>query len=313
MDPERKSLLEAFARAIVAVVLLVILISYVKTDELIGSLLKAWLPYLLLAIFYQYASVLIGSINQYILFQPFLTLPFRQFASSYFKAFVAGLLFPGQLGDVSIVLFLKSQGLYYSQSLAVYMWDKCITLIFYLGMVFMVLTDLMGYPKFLSPILLLGLVIFSAFLVYSVSTFGLFRFFERWAGSFIQFAQNTVSQIFIYGRRHPIRLLFNCILTCLKFFLVMSCYHAVFTSLGYVLSVWKVGVSSIASGIVAYIPISIHGLGTVEATAMWIFGRLNVASSDVLSSFLVLRASVYILAFFIFGLICLLDKEDLRK
>lgn len=310
MNPKTKTLLEAFARVFVAILLLIILIYYVKSDKLIESLLKAWIPYLVLAVFYQFASIVVGSINQYILFQPFLSFPFKRFAQSYFKAFIAGLLFPGQMGDVSIVVFLKTEGLYYSQSLAVYIWDKCISFILYLGIALAVLAGLMGYPKLLSLILLLGFAALSALFLFSLFKFKLFKSFERWRERFVQLAQNTVSQIFTYGREHSTRLLVNCILTCFKFLLVILCYYAVFTSFGYSLSIWKVGLSSMASGIVAYVPISIHGIGTVEAIAMWILGRLNISPSDVLSGFLVLRAGLYLFSFFVFGLICLLDKKD---
>jgi hypothetical protein len=89
----------------------------------------------------------------------------------------------------------------------------------------------------------------------------------------------------------------------------MLCYHAVFSSLGYGLNVWKVGVSSIAAGSAAYVPISVQGLGTVEAAAMWIFGRLSVPPSDVLSGFLALRAGMFLLALLVFVLICLNDRN----
>ena len=310
MDRKSKRLLAIIARVSTAVIILVFLIWHVKTDEFIQSLERVSLLYLSLAVFCLYASILIGSLNQYILFQPSLNIPFKQFALYYFKAFTAGLLLPGQYGDASIVVFLKSKGLDYSHSFSIYLWDKFITLFFYLSIVLLFIIDFMGCSTFSLFIFLIMLAIITVLILYCILTFRYLKPIGRWTGRLINFIQNSISQMFRYAREYPIRLLINSILTCLKLFFVMLCYHAVLASLGYFLSVWKVGVSSITSGIIAYIPISIHGLGTVEATAIWVFGRLSVTPADVLSSFLLLRVSVYILAILVFSTICLVDERD---
>lgn len=313
MGPKAKRALGLTVRSGASVILLIILLWYVNTDELLESLERVSLFYLLLAVAYQYASILLGTLNQYLLFDPVLRVPFRSFVLPYFRAFVTGLLLPGQFGDASIVLFLKSKGSDYSQSFSIYLLDKYITLFFYLGIVLTFILDLMGYPRFFSVVLLLLLGVISAVLFYSVPAISPTKPARQWFRRVVGFIENTLSQLFDYARAYPLRLLLNCILTSLKVFFVMSSYHAILVSLGYSLSVWEVGLSSFASGAVAYIPVSVHGVGTVEATALWIFGRLGVSPADVLSSFLILRVSVYIFAILILGVIALANDRSVVK
>lgn len=313
MGPKAKRVLGLTVRSGAGVILLVSLLWYVNTDELLASLERVSLYYLLLAVAYQYGSILLGSLNQYLLFDPVLRISFMSFVLPYCRAFIAGLLLPGQFGDASIVLFLKEKGSDYSQSFSIYLLDKYITLFFYLGIVITFILDLMGYPKFFAVVLLLLLSVISALLFYLVPAISPSKPARQWFRRVVGFIKNTLSQLLGYGREYPFRLLLNCILTGLKVFFVMSSYHAILVSLGYFLSVWEVGVSSIASGIVAYIPISVHGVGTVEASALWIFGRLGVSPADVLSSFLILRASVYIFAILVLGVMALAYGKAVKE
>jgi uncharacterized membrane protein YbhN (UPF0104 family) len=309
----REKKLGLIIRSVVGIILLVILLRYVDTGELFHSLKRASLSYLLLAVGYQYASVLLGSLNQYLLFKPVLRVSLRSFLLPYFRAFATGLLLPGQLGDASIVLFLKSKGSDYSQSLSIYLLDKYITLFFYLAIVLTFILEIMEYPRFFAVALSMLLGVISALLFYLVPVISPARPTRKWAWRVAGFVKNTVSQLFSYAKEYPFRLLLNTLLTGLKIFFVMNAYHAILISLGYSLSLWDVGVSSIASGIVAYIPVSVHGVGTVEATALWVFGRLSVSSADVLSSFLILRASGYVLVIFFLCMVLFADHGFIEK
>lgn len=313
MDAKIKRRWGIVIRAGVALLLIVFLISHVRAELLMQSVRKILFPYLLLSLFFQYTSILLGSFNLYILFRPFLEVNFSRFCSSYFKAFTAGLLMPGQFGDVSIVLFLNSKELNYSRTFSVYMWDKYITLVFYLGIVFIFISEIMEYPKWVPIAVMIGAGCLLFSLIYMITRLGLFAASGGWTGRIVRFFHNSAAEIMSYARLHPLRLLMNGGLTCFKLFFVMLCYHFILAALGYDLSVVSVGISSIASSVVAYLPISLHGVGTVEATAMWVFGRLNVSSADVLSGFLLLRLSVYALALFVFTLVVVKEGKNVLK
>jgi uncharacterized membrane protein YbhN (UPF0104 family) len=112
----------------------------------------------------------------------------------------------------------------------------------------------------------------------------------------IRFVGNLSSQVSFFVKHHPFLLLINFFLTCFKLGLVMLCYHAMITALGYSLSTWKVGLAALSAGIVGYIPVSIQGLGTVEAVALFNFKTLGVNPPDVLAGYLILRSNSYLVA-----------------
>ncbi|MBW2491855.1 MAG: flippase-like domain-containing protein [Deltaproteobacteria bacterium] len=281
-------------RLTLGILFLILLIWNVSLDKLLLSISQASLFYLLLAISYQYASIFLGAFNQYILFTAFSNLPFKSYLTAYVKAYAFGLLLPSQIGDASIAFFLKSEGLYYSQTLSVYILDKFLTFILYVIVLFLFLGDIMGYPMIVS---------FSSIISFGLSLSIMFYIIVRLTSSFpvswrenrlMRFVHNLSSQLFFFTKHHSFLLLINFFLTCFKLGLVMLCYHAMITSLNYSLSIWRVGQTAIASGIVGYIPVSIQGLGTVEAMALLNFKTLGVSPADVLACYLVLRSNNYV-------------------
>lgn len=167
----------------------------------------------------------------------------------------------------------------------------------------------MDYPAIISLSLLIAL----GFLMSIV-----FYILVRLASSFpvswqenrlMRFFHNLLSQLIYFVKHHPFLLLINFLLTLLKLGLVMFCYHAMLTALDYSLSVWKVGLAALASGIVGYIPISIQGLGTVEAVALLNFKTLGVSPPDVLVCYLLLRSNSYIVACLAYAVTFLFNKN----
>ena len=283
-------------RLLIGILLIILLLWNVRIENLIQSLAQTSFSLLLLAITYQYASILLGSFNQYILFTAFLKLPYRTFLSAYFKAYAFGLLLPGQIGDASIAYFLKSKGLYYSQTFSAYILDKFLTFILYVFILLIFLGDIMGYPLIIPLFIVIALGILVPIAFYS--TLRVAKYFPSAWQEFrlMRFFHNLSSQLLFFAKHHPHLLLMNFLLTGLKLGLIMLCYHAMITSLGYSLSAWKVGLAALASGIVGYIPISIQGLGTVEAVALLNFKNLGVSPPDVLACYLVLRTNTYVAA-----------------
>jgi uncharacterized membrane protein YbhN (UPF0104 family) len=310
MNNRKKRLLLLSARIGIAIIFIGFLIWFARIEEILCSFSRITWPSLLLAVLLLYASIILGSFNQYLLFQPILKISFKKFTLFYFKAYIAGLFFPSQVGDASIIFFLRSSGLRYSQSFSIYLWDKYITLLLYAGILFLFLSELTGYPIFFIPVIFVIFLGFSVGILYFISMVGNYRSSEGLTGRFSAFLKNITFEILQYVRTYPSRLIINFSLTCVKIFLVMSCYYFIFTAFGYSVSLFKIGISSIASGIVAYLPISIQGIGTVEAAAVWVFGCLGISPADVLSGFLLLRACGYILAIIAFGVICLIKAED---
>ncbi len=305
----RKRILLFFAKISVAVFLIFFLIWKARIGEILNSFSRIALPSLAISILLLYISIFLGCVNQYLLFKPILKVSFYKYIFSYFKAYITGLFLPSQVGDASIIFFLRYSGLHYSKSFSVYLWDKYITLFLYVLIFIIFLSDMLGYQMFFIPIFLVLFLCLSIGSIYLILTMGN-NIQEGWIGHLNSLLKTITFEITKYAKIYPWRLLNNFFLTCIKILIVMACYHSMFSAFGHKTALWRIGVASIASGIVAYLPISIQGIGTVEATAIGIFGRLNINSTDVLSGFLLLRACGYIFASIIFCLLCFIKIKE---
>jgi uncharacterized membrane protein YbhN (UPF0104 family) len=104
-------------------------------------------------------------------------------------------------------------------------------------------------------------------------------------------------------RRHPRLLLVNFLLTWVKIGLTGFSYWCIFRSLGYdSLGSFEVLPPMAASSLVAYLPVTFNGLGTVELTGMALFAAIGLPEEGVLIAYLLLRLLVYTLAWVPVGL-----------
>jgi uncharacterized protein (TIRG00374 family) len=170
----------------------------------------------------------------------------------------------------------------------------------------------MAQPAAISILLWAVIAIGLPFITYLILRFSSFLPPAWRENRLARFINNLASQLHYFTKHHPFLLLLNFSLTFLKLGLVILCYHAMMASLGYDLSAWKVGQAALASGIVAFIPVSIQGLGIVEAAALLNFKTLGVSPSDVLACYLLLRTSTYVFACFAYGAIFLLKNDKNR-
>jgi hypothetical protein len=173
--------------------------------------------------------------------------------------------------------------------------DKAISLIVMLGFV---IVGLVVFVKGLNVAQnwLLGLVVLFLFGggtvyfllnsrwrdVFEVSKPGLGGAFARILMEFVQ----TV-------RQAPARVLLNVGLTVAKVVVTGIAYWAMFNALGETdLSVFRVVVLATSAGLIAYLPISINGLGTVEAAGIFLFGQASISATTVISAYIGLRILV---------------------
>ncbi len=98
-------------------------------------------------------------------------------------------------------------------------------------------------------------------------------------------------------RSKPGLLLLNVLLSLLKIVLTGLSYWLVVRGLHVSPpSVLKVTIAAISSGLVAYLPLSANGIGTVEAVGSGLFGQIGLTTEVVLSMYLLLRLANIVLA-----------------
>jgi uncharacterized membrane protein YbhN (UPF0104 family) len=95
---------------------------------------------------------------------------------------------------------------------------------------------------------------------------------------------------------HLARVFTNIILTIIKVLLIGVAYWCMFRGLGGDVNLLEVVFLVPASALIAYLPISFNGIGTVEITAVYLFNKIGLSTTTILASYLVLRIIVLLIA-----------------
>jgi uncharacterized membrane protein YbhN (UPF0104 family) len=86
------------------------------------------------------------------------------------------------------------------------------------------------------------------------------------------------------------------VLTSVKIGAIGVAYWALFLALGFSEDLFVIIPLVAASSIVAYAPVSVNGIGTVEAVGILLFSSVGIPETAVLSAYVTLRFLVLILA-----------------
>ncbi|MCP5159887.1 MAG: flippase-like domain-containing protein [Gammaproteobacteria bacterium] len=239
---------------------------------------------------------ILGAYNTYLLVNIEKKLSFLDFIPIYWMSWAAALVFPGQIGDmVTLSAIMKKHGLKISQTLGRSLADKLISFMLMLVFACWGIFSLPGV-HFTSYWLLamLPFAIFSLSYWWRVS---LLRVFNGWQPRCADFLSRTFNEITTLTRRHPIRVTVNISLTVVKIILAGAAYWCIFQALGYAEgNFWRVVPLVAASSLVAYLPISFNGIGTVEVAGIALFSTIGLSEATVLSAYLTLRLLVVIVA-----------------
>ncbi len=241
---------------------------------------------------------LLGSVNVWWLLRCRHAIRYATFLRSYAFAFSLGLISPGQMGDVTQVLFLRRDGVPVSKSGAAYTMDKLITL-FVLSLV--AAFGLLRYELLSVAYFLIGVAI----LVGAAGISWLLIARGRFGNRLFTAIQKIAREIAEY-RFHLNTILSNVLLTGLKWLVLCAAYYLAFLAFGTSIRWPDIGVIPVMSTLVGYITISVSGIGTVEVSAVMLFKMLGVAESIVISAYLFLRSLNYLLALGLMG--CLRDN-----
>jgi uncharacterized membrane protein YbhN (UPF0104 family) len=235
---------------------------------------------------------LLGILNVWILLRRLTPIAFGTFAEVYAQSWLSSLFLPGQLGDATQVVLLRRQGIPMSLSSAAYATDKVLTLCVMLvvaasGLAVYGLVDTRRPPvgAVLAWAIAAGLLVL--LVVGIVSRVLAPRL--RWA------LGNLTQALAVFTREHGLISL-NLGLTMLKWMLLVVAYACAFRAFGPPVPLAAVATIPAMSSLVGYIPVSVGGLGTIEWTAVGLFGRVGIPEAIVLSAYLVLRASVTLIA-----------------
>jgi uncharacterized membrane protein YbhN (UPF0104 family) len=238
----------------------------------------------------------IGAINVFLFVARDHKVTLTDFLPLYWASWAVGLVVPGQVGDLaSIGFLLRRHSLAVSTVLGRAVLDKAISLIVMFGFVIVGLavsvqglSIKLAWLLELATFLLFGGVVFYFLLrgrwqyVFKAGNPGLGGALARAGMEFIQTMRQT-----------PVRVLLNVALTIVKVTITGIAYWAMFHALGNTdLAVLRVVILATTAGLVAYLPISINGIGTVEAVGIFLFGQVGISAMTVISAYIGLRILV---------------------
>ena len=243
-------------------------------------------------------GTLVGAVNSFIICGASRFMSFRAFLRTFWLAWAVGLVLPGQVGDMlTITQALRRHGMPLSQSIARTSVDKVISLVCSL-LVASQIYRLGNAPPLLlfsaGALSLLGCIVFA--LVLSV---WMLQRLERagHANRWIVGATATAAEIRHVVTTHPVLVLLNFLLSALKIGLTGISYWVVIGGLSVPQpSFLQTTIAAVSSGLVAYLPLSANGVGTVEMLGSGLFGVLGMNLETVLSMYILLRLLNIVLA-----------------
>lgn len=287
----------AIARVLFGVVLLGALFYYVNPVSVLPFLKQIQPAWILAASGVIVLATLIGATNLYLLFGDNRSLKFGEFLPLYWTSWAVGLVVPGQVGDLaSITTLLHRRGHVWQAVLSRSLLDK------FISSVVLLTIALIGIARWVAADILAWFVL--ALLASGIAgiylAIRLRKYAKRSVGLMaraLRFLDLLRQQVWECCSQHPQRVALNFFLTVVKTGLIGASYWCVFRALGYAdIPLLEVIPLVAASSLVAYLPVSFNGIGTVEAVGLILFSSLKIADPAVLTAYLLLRANVMILA-----------------
>jgi uncharacterized protein (TIRG00374 family) len=219
------------------------------------------------------------------------------FLNIYSHSWAVSLITPGQAGDASMIIFSKRYGIPLSQIGIAYFFDKVITISVFVCIAWFGSYVFVDAFRGLWPpimVIILVLIVGGALIIRFVPAY-------RNSGKKIQnWLVQIRGEMGIFKKKWYI-LLLNTMITILKWLLVSLAYFLAFLSLDVHVPWPEIALIPILSSLVGYIPISIAGIGTVEVTAAFLFSKVGVEQSVVVSAYIFLRIVQFLLAFLALG------------
>lgn len=255
------------------------------------TVLKINLLWGVLAVICNFTFFILGAFNIWLLLRVMQPIPFTKFVRSYIYSFSINLFAPGQLGDASIALFLKKQGIPLRRSGLAYLIDKVIT-VFVLFCVawygaHLFLPEINPVWFIVMPFAGMSAIVLATIIVLKFpSDFKYILKAKQWTISTLDELKSVRYQWRI--------LILNTFLTVIKWLVMCLSFFCAFRSFGQFISWPEIGIIPVLSTLVGYIPVSVGGIGTVEYSAVYLFSIIGVAETIVLSTYLFLRSLQYI-------------------
>ena len=262
--------------------------------EHLADLAPAWLIVAVLCII---ISSLVGAFNVYILI-PKTDISWTAFLPIYWSAWSLNLVVPGQIGDIAgIAVLLRKYNIDWHTSIGKSLVDKFNSLFVSLLFGLAGILAIGIFPKVSKMDILLTvavcLILLGLLASYAKHVTKNRNSLDRIRG----FMLVTVGVIFETVRKNPVLTSLNLGLTFIKLGLTGFSYWCIFRAQHVIdLDILSVIFLASTSSLIAYIPISFNGIGTVEITGVYLFSEIGINTAAIITTYLVLRCTVLLIA-----------------
>ena len=239
--------------------------------------------------------ILLGATNMVVMLRPLVHIPFVQTLGLYCKANMIALVVPGQVGDAVIINFFRRYSVHISQGTTIFSIDKLITMLWY-GIVTMFGFYLLGneisiealtpkISRFGIPIAVASFLVILCLALYMIlrqsRIGGRIRNWIRLSCDYISMGKKMI--------------LVDCCITFFRVFVLGCAYWFAIRAYGPPSFFLHTLCLPIMAGLVAYLPISFNGLGTVEISLVFLFDKIGLEAAQVISAALTLRVLTVLL------------------
>lgn len=287
-------------KLLITVGLIVYLLHSCNLSLLMSTLSSINISFACLAFLVSLLLFFSGALNLWLLMNSICHIPLRLFMQPYSYGYAVNLFTPGQLGDISVALFLKKHGMYYSRSTLAYAVDKVISMLFILSIGYIGARCLLN--EFEWSIWIFGIPLIGAVSAMACIVLILYMPYDTGQiGRAKQFIKNMYNESLLWDGKFK-AIMLNIILTIIKWLLLSVTYYLAFCAFGMEVKWPEVGIIPIISTLIGYIPISVGGIGTVELCAVYLFSLISIDKVYVIDVYIFLRFITYLQAGVILGL-----------
>lgn len=281
------------------------LINYLDPEMVIAQFAGLSIPWVVAAAIMISLSTTLGTINVHLFVNRDGEVGITKFFPIYWTAWAFSLVIPGQVGDVaSLSVMMRRYGIDWHKTLGRSLVDKMISFALMFALAVFGIFSIVSFSSLSTEIYISASIVLAA--IISV----LFALRKRIGKALAPerpgiggLIGRAIAEIGVTIRHSPRKVLLNAALTCIKIGLIGGSYWCMFAALGYQeLRLDKVIFLTAASSMVAYVPVSINGLGTVEAAGIMLFATLGISKPAIFSAYLALRFIVLALAWVPAGL-----------
>lgn len=282
-----------YLTGLIILVLVFLFVDPVQVWQSMKDLDGVWLSFVVLLIG---LSSLIGAANLYVLLAHDHPLSFSIFLRFFWLSWGFGLVMPGQVGDIgSLTLLLRRIGMTWQNILSRAALDKILSLaittcLAVVGLIYL------GIDRVRWPIVFLaGLtVVVGAIALACMLRSKWFR--VRFVGLYQNIERIWLDVKGVLAQRRG-RVLMNILGTFVKFLVMTASYYAMFQAFGIVsLQFVEILMITAACSLVAYLPLSINGIGTVEVASIFLYSLIGVPEETVFGVYLLMRLTVLTVA-----------------